>query len=52
VVDRVHDVGARVHETSLNMSHSSGNLWLGLNESNGYSAHLILAVDAGMDEPR
>jgi hypothetical protein len=52
VVDRVHDVGARVHGTSLNVSHSSGDLRPGLNELKGYSALLILVVDAGMDDPR
>jgi hypothetical protein len=52
VVERVHDVGARVHGTSLNVSHSSSDLRPGLNEPKGYSALLILAVDAGMDDPR
>jgi hypothetical protein len=51
-VDRVNDIGAQVHGTSLNVSHSSGNLWPGLNESKGYLSLLILAVDAGMDDPR
>jgi hypothetical protein len=51
-VDRVHDVGARVHETSLNMSRSSGDLRPGLNEPKGYSTLLILVIDAGMDDPR
>jgi hypothetical protein len=51
-VDRVHDVGARVHGISLNVSRSSSDLWLGLNEPKGYSALLILAVDVGMDDPR
>jgi hypothetical protein len=50
-VDRAHDVGARVHETSLNVSHSSGDMRPGLNEPRGYSALLILAVDVGMDDP-
>jgi hypothetical protein len=50
-VDRVHDVGAWVHMTSLNVSCSSSDLRPGLNESKGYSALLILAVDAGMDDP-
>jgi hypothetical protein len=31
---------------------SSGDLWRGLNEPKGYSALLILVVDAGMDDPR
>jgi hypothetical protein len=34
------------------MSRSSGDLWPGLNEPKGYSALLILVVDAGMDDPR
>jgi hypothetical protein len=37
VVDRAHDVGPRVHETSLNVSHSSGDMRPGLNEPKGYS---------------
>jgi hypothetical protein len=48
-VDRVHNATARVHGTSLNVSHSSGDLWPGLNEPKGYPALLILAVDVGMD---
>jgi hypothetical protein len=51
VVDRVHDAGARVNETSLNVSRSSGDLRPGLNEPKGYPALLILAVDTGMDGP-
>jgi hypothetical protein len=51
-VDRVHDVGAPVHRTSLNVSHSSGDLWSGLNEPKGYSVLLILVVDTRMDDPR
>jgi hypothetical protein len=51
-VDRVHGIGAWVHVTSLNMSHSSDDLWPGLNEPKGYPALLTLAVDAGMDSPR
>jgi hypothetical protein len=51
-VDRVHDVGARVHGTSLNVSCSSGDLRPGLNEPKGYSALVILVVDARMDNPR
>jgi hypothetical protein len=51
-MDRVHDIGARVHETSLNVSHSSGDLRPALNEPKGYSALLTLAVDVGMDDPR
>jgi hypothetical protein len=34
------------------VSHSSGDLRPGLNEPKGYSALLILVVDAGMDDPR
>jgi hypothetical protein len=41
---------ARVHRTSLNMSHSSSDLRLGLNEPKGYPTLLILFVDAGMDD--
>jgi hypothetical protein len=52
VLDRVHDVGAWVHGTSLNMSRSSGDLRPGLNEPKGYLALLILVVYAGMDGPR
>jgi hypothetical protein len=52
MVDRVHDVGARVHGTSLNVRHSSGDLQPGLNEPKGYSALVILVVDAGTDDPR
>jgi hypothetical protein len=44
--------GPRVHGTSLNVSRSSSDLWLGLNEPKGYSALLILVVDAGMDDQR
>jgi hypothetical protein len=51
-VDRVYDVSARVHGTSLNVSHSFGDLRPGLNESKGYSTLLILAVGVGMDDPR
>jgi hypothetical protein len=51
-VDQVHDVGARVHVTSLNVRCSSGDLRPGLNESKGYSALLILVVDTGMDDPQ
>jgi hypothetical protein len=40
VVDRVDGDGPRVHRTSLNMSHSSGNLRPGLNEPKGYPALL------------
>jgi hypothetical protein len=50
-VDRVHDVSAWVHGTSSNVSRSSGDLRPGLNEPKGYSALLILVVDAGMDDP-
>jgi hypothetical protein len=50
-VDQVHGVGARVHGTSLNVSHSFGNLRPGLNEPKGYPNLLILVVDAGMDDP-
>jgi hypothetical protein len=42
--------GQRVHGPSLNMSRSSGDMRLGLNEPKGYSALLILVVDAGMDD--
>jgi hypothetical protein len=42
----------RVHGTSINVSHSSGDLRQGLNEPKWYPALLILAVDAGMDDPR
>jgi hypothetical protein len=49
-VDQDHGAGARVHVTSLIVSHSSGDLWLGLNEPKGYLALLILAVHAGMDD--
>jgi hypothetical protein len=48
-VDRVHGIGVRVHGTSLNMSHSFGDLQLGLNEPKGYPELLILVVNAGMD---
>jgi hypothetical protein len=51
-VERVHGASARAHRTSVNVSHSSGNLCLGLNEPKGYPALLILAVDAGMDGPQ
>jgi hypothetical protein len=50
-VDRAHAISARVHGTSLNVSRSSGDLRLGLNESKGYSYLLILVIDAGMDDP-
>jgi hypothetical protein len=50
-VDRAQDVGARVHRTSVNVSHSSGDMWLGLNELKGYLALLILVIDGGMDDP-
>jgi hypothetical protein len=51
-VDRVHSTGASVHRTSLNVSPSSSNLWPGLNELKGYPVLLILAIDAGTDDPR
>jgi hypothetical protein len=43
--------GPRVHGPSLNVNHSSSDLRLGLNEPKGYSTLLILAVDAGMNDP-
>jgi hypothetical protein len=51
MVDRAQDVGARVRRTSVNVSHPSGDMWLGLNELKGYLALLILVIDAGMDDP-
>jgi hypothetical protein len=51
-VDQVHGIDARVHGMSFNMSRSSSDLRPGLNDLKGYPALLILAIDAGMDDPR